>query len=136
MAECMFCEGECECLGKPKRSRKLAPKKEPVAKKTEARRPDKQEQKPAPALRPAPLKSTSSVDPELEQVLRTFDYLDMLHPDEKRKYSHYLQVPKTTGRLIELESKEHLEREQLEGEHGEAEGVGKLDDNEGGGGKE
>lgn len=104
---CMFCGVHpCECTGRKKMSglsRKPLPKKEPVAKPTEARKPEPRQLKSQPP-QPAPsIKRERTLDPELEQVLRTLDYHDMLHPDEQKKYAQYLHIPKTTGKLIKLE---------------------------------
>ena len=98
---CMFCgEAPCACPGKKptkKLQRKPLPKSEPVEKEPKAEKP-----KPKASPRPAPsLKRESKIDPELEQVLRTLDFFDMLHPDEQKKYEQYLNVPPTTGRLVD-----------------------------------
>jgi len=97
---CMFCGDQpCTCAGKKKSglTRKPLSKKEPVEK-------PKAEVKPRPKPRPKPapskLSRERSIDPDLEQFLRTLDYLDMLHPDEKAKYAAHLKINPTTGKLV------------------------------------
>lgn len=106
---CMFCGlHPCECAGKKTSGikRKSLPKTEPVAEvKAEKSVRVNRTAKPQPLqpARPSLKPDTHELDPELQKVLQAFNYHDMLHPTEVKKYERYLTVPKTTGRLVELE---------------------------------
>jgi len=94
----MFCGNTpCECAGKKssKLKRKPLPKSDAPVEKERKAKPKPEPSRPAPSL-----KRTGSVDDELAQVLRVFDYFDMLHPDEQKKYEQHLHVPETTGKLV------------------------------------